>query len=75
MTATPGETIADLQRANSGDGATALTALGDHYDMLLRTALAEGGELNPLPPRRESMMPWQAFLRRQWIPAFAGMTR
>jgi flavorubredoxin len=26
----------------SGDGATALNALGDHYDMLLRTALANG---------------------------------
>ena len=25
----------------SGDGATALTALGDHYDALLRTALAD----------------------------------
>ena len=26
----------------SGDGARALSALGDHYDMLLRAALAEG---------------------------------
>ena len=25
----------------SGDGATALSALGDHYDLLLRTALAD----------------------------------
>ena len=26
----------------SGDGATALTALGDHYDALLRRAIADG---------------------------------
>ena len=29
----------------SGDGAAALTALGDYYDMLLRTALRKGVEL------------------------------